>query len=201
MGRHLVTGQNGHAQGSSAGNFGQLVIPATQAGANGAVNAAFVGLGGLYQMTSQATAGAAGDMIAQSYQNPVATVNLTGRNLVVTSVYISTINLGAVVATTPTTLLWGLAVNGTAVTLATAETGSFVTATAHAPRRIPIGFQWIPVGGVIGQKYSDDLKLDLAEPLVIRPGEYLQTTVRFQIGTATASQTIAYTIAFNGYFE
>jgi len=204
IGRTAYVGQNGHTMGLTAGNYGgTAAIPGTQAGSNTAPNASMAGLGGVFQMTAQASAaGASGDMVASYYLNPASTINITGRNLVITSVQISAINYGAVVATTPTTLLWGLAYGHTNVSLATNETGSFATATTHSPRKRPLGFMYAPIGAVIGQPYDRLLDNDMTvSPIVIRPGEYLATTVRFVVGTATSSQTVLYTVNFNGYFE
>ena len=205
MSRSGYVGQNGHTMGTTTGNFGATVaIPATQAGSSTSPNAAMAGLGGIFQMTAQAgSTTTSGDMIAQYYQNPAPTINITGRNLLVTGVNISCLNFGAVIATTPTTLVWGLAYGHITNTLAATETASFATATSHAPRRLPLGTQYLPVGAVIGQKYGDSditLRFDNC-PIVIRPGEYLSTTVRFLVGTATASQTIVYTITYDCYFE
>lgn len=204
MGRSLFTGQNGHAQGNTVGNFTAVgAVPGTQGGSNTTPNAAMAGLGGLFQMTAQVGAlTASGDMIASYYLNPAHTINVTGRNLVIKAVKISTVNMGAAVATTPTTLLWGIAHGCLTNTMAVVETGSFVTATAHIPRHIPLGMQWLPVAAVVGQVYNSDIFMPFdAAPIVVRPGEYLHTTVRFLVGTATASQTIVYTITFDGYFE
>ena len=204
MHRHAAIGQNGHTQGHTSGNFGTTVaIPATQAGSNTTPNAAMAGLSGIYQMTAQvSTAGTSGDMIAQYYLNPAHTINITGRNLVITSCRISCINYGAVIATTPTTLVWGIAYGHLSNTLAAVETASFATATTHAPRHIPLGMMYAPIGAVIGQNYDKEVWADFsAAPIVVRPGEYLSATVRFLVGTATASQTIVYTIAYNGYWE
>lgn len=199
-GQACYVGQNGHTQGSTCGGFGQGAIAATSAGSNTAANV--TGLGGLGVMTAQATnAGAAGDMIASSYQNPAGTVNITGRNLVITGVSISCMNTGAAVATTPTSLIWGLAFGHTAVSLATAETASFATATTHAPRRIALGCMSAAVGAAVGASYDRDIRQTFSTPIVIRPGEFIATTVRFRIGTATASQEVTYLVTFDGYFE
>jgi hypothetical protein len=141
-------------------------------------------------------------MIAQYYLNPASTINITGRNLVIRGIKISAMNYGVAVATTPTSLVWGLAYGHITNTLAATESGSFATATAHAPRHVPLGINYAPIGAVIGQPYSSDIVGDFSEaPVVVRPGEYLSATVRFLVGTATASQTVVYTIFFNGYFE
>jgi hypothetical protein len=187
---------------TTAGNTNQVILPTTQAGSNSAPNSAMLGLGGQFLMTAQATnVAAAGDMIGCSYANPVPSINITGRNLYITGVSISCMNAGAAVATTPTTLVWGLAWGHTNVSLATLETGTFVTATTHSPRRIPLGMCSAPVGAVIGALYDRDIVRTFDAPIVVRPGEFIATTVRFRIGTATASQEVFYTVMFNGYWE
>lgn len=200
MGMNSGVGQNGGTMGSTAGGFSQSAIAATAAGSNTAANV--TGLGGYGVMTAQATnAGAAGDMLASSFLNPAPTINITGRNLYITSVAISCMNTGAAVATTPTSLVWGLAWGHTAASLATLETGSFVTATTHSPRRIPLGMCSAAVGVAVGGSYDKDIVRTFDTPIVVRPGEYIATTVRFRIGTATASQELTYVVMFNGYWE
>jgi len=189
-------GQNGNAQGNTALNVLNAAVPTTAAIANATAGATFVGLGGYFVATAQATNVAlAGDMIACSFQNPVPTINITGRNLVIYGVRISAMNTGAVVATTPTSLIWGLAWGHTTVSLATVETASFATATTHAPRRRMLGMMTAPVGAAIGALYDRDINLVSSIPIaVIRPGEFFAITVRFRIGTATASQEVTYTV-------
>jgi hypothetical protein len=187
---------------TTAGNTNQVILPTTQAGSNSAPNAAMAGLGGQFLMTAQATnVAAAGDMIGCYYLNPVPSINITGRNLYITGVTITCANTGAAVATTPTLLVWGLAWGHTAVSLATAETGTFVTATTHSPRRIPLGMCSAAVGTAVGGLYSNEIRRTFDAPIVVRPGEYIATTVRFRVGTATASQEVFYTVMFNGYWE
>lgn len=202
MGMSAAMGQNGHTMGTTAGNTNQLILPTTQAGSNTAPNAAMEGLGGQFLMTAQATnVAAAGDMIGCYYLNPVPSINITGRNLYITGVSIQCMNSGAAVATTPTTLVWGLAWGHTAVSLATAETASFATATTHAPRRRPLGMCTAPVGAAVGALYDPEIVRAFEAPIVVRPGEYIATTVRFRVGTATASQEVFYVVTFNGYWE
>ena len=206
MGMSAAILQNGNnattVAPTSAGNTNQVILPTTQAGSNSAPNAAMAGLGGQFLMTAQATnVAAAGDMIGCYYLNPVPSINITGRNLFITGVSIACMNSGAVVATTPTTLVWGLAWGHTAVSLATLETGTFVTGTTHAPRRRPLGMCSAPIGTVIGGLYSNEIVRAFESPIVVRPGEYVATTVRFRVGTATASQEVFYTVTFNGYWE
>lgn len=199
-GQHIAIGQNGGTMGSTAGGFSQAAIATTAAGSNTAANV--TGLGGLGVMTAQATnVAAAGDMIATSYLNPVPSINITGRNLYITGVRISCMNTGAAVATTPTSLIWGLAWGHTAVSLATTESASFGSSTTHAPRRIPLGMCSAAIGTAVGGMYDRDIDVKFDAPIVVRPGEYIATTVRFRVGTATASQELTYTVMFNGYAE
>lgn len=200
-GGHSSVGQNGHTQGSTANNLANAsAIPSTSAGSNTA--ALFQGLGGIGVMTAEVTnVAAGGNKIFSSYTNPAATINITGKNLHITGVKIAAINTGAAVATTPTTLLWTLAYGHTADSMATAESASFATATTHAARQIPLGFMTAPVGATIGATYDKELLYEFDTPIVIRPGERVATTVRFIVGTATASQSLTAVVAFDGYFE
>jgi len=100
------------------------------------------------------------------------------------------------VATTPTTLFWYLAFGHNALSLATAE-----AATTKAPRRVPLGFVYAPIGSVIGANYSPDaIVLQFVSPIVVNPGEYIASVVRQIVGTATASQTIYYSVMFDAHF-
>jgi hypothetical protein len=204
MGRSLYSGQNGQTMGCTVGNSsGSIAIQNTQAGSNTSPNASFAGLGGIFQMTAASgSAGVSSDFIIQYYQNPASTINITGRNMVITGFKASACNYGATVATTPTTLIWYLGYGMLTNTEAAAETGSFTTATTHAPRRVSLGMSTVPVGAIAGALYTPDIQMDFSSaPIVVRPGEYLHTTVRTIVGTATASQTIIATIGFTGYFE
>lgn len=202
MGQNAYVGQNGHAMGTTqfTGTIttgSSPLLPTSAAGSNTAANS--VGLGGVGAIN--AAAGAATDFIATSYLNPAPTINITGRILVVKGVRISTVNTGAAVATTPTTLQWSLAFGHTAVSLQTAETASFATATTHAPRRVALGFQSAPIATPIGGMYGPDIYMPFDSPIVVRPGEYLATIMKIIVGTATGSQTITYCVTFDANFE
>ena len=199
QGMSINVGQNGHAQGNTALNVLNAAIPTTAAIANATAGATFVGLGGLFVATAQATNVAiGGDNIACSFQNPVPSINITGRNMVITGVRIKAMNTGAVVATTPTSLIWGLAYGHTNVSLATTETASFATATTHIPRKKYLGMMTAAIGTVIGGMYDRDIDINFTSPVVVRPGEFIAITVRFRIGTATVSQEVTYTVDFDG---
>jgi hypothetical protein len=191
MGLMAHQGQSGQTMGPTV-SLGNNNLPAGAGGSN--TTALVTGLGGIGQLN--AAAGAATDYIATSFLNPAGTSAATGRTLYITGVRISAINYGAAVATTPTTLQWSLAFGHTAVSLATAD-----AATAKAPRRIPLGFQTAAVGAAIGALYSNDIFMPFESPIVVNPGEYIASTVKQIVGTATASQTIVFTVGFDGYYE
>ena len=64
-----------------------------------------------------------------------------------------------------------------------------------------LGSMIVQVGAIIGQPYDRDIKREFTTPLVVRPGEFIATTVRFRVGTATALQEVSYLVAFDGYWE
>lgn len=212
---HIQAGMGLSANIASNGNNTSAIAPYTQfigtlttgsspllitgtAGSNTAANA--TGLGGIGGVT--ATAAAALDIIATSYQVPTPSINISGRNLYITGVTISVINTGAAVATTPTTLLWGIGYGHTAVSMQTAESANtFAAATTHAPRRIQLGFNSAPIAAVIGQPYDKEITRTFQTPIVVRPGEFINTYFKVVVGTATASQVILYNVEFDGYFE
>ena len=197
--------QNGTAIGTTgattqfvgAVTTGSTPVPTNAAGSNTAANT--TGLGGTGQLT--ASASSATDVIATSYLNPAGTINLTGRNLYIKGIKISAINYGATVATTPTTLMWSIGFGQTAVSMQTVTTASFGNNTTHAPNRLHIGFMSVPSGALAGTMYGPDIVLKLDTPIVIRPGEYVNTFLKQIIGTATASQTILYTVFFDAHWE
>lgn len=202
MGQNAYVGQNGHTMGSTQATGtittgSSPLLPTATAGSNTAANS--VGLGGVGAFN--AVAAAATDIVANSYQNPAPSINITGRNLIVKGIKISAINTGAVVATTPTTIQWSIAFGHTAVSFATTESASFATGTTHAPRRVVLGFQYAPIGAVIGQPYTSDIYMPFDSPIVVRPGEFLATMAKIVVGTATASQTITYAVTYDANFE
>jgi len=192
-GRMPYQGMQGGTMGSTA-SYANSTNPTSAAGSNTAAN--ITGLGG--QGAINAAAGAATDFIACSYQVPAGAVaTQTPRTLCVRGVTISTVNMGAAVATTATTLAWSLAFGHTAVSLATTE-----AATTKAPRRLALGFQYAPVGAVIGQTYTPDaISVWWDSPIYVNPGEFIAVVVKQIVGTATASQSIWYHVKFDAYFE
>lgn len=194
----------GSYQGLSGGTMGSLAAyanstnPTSTAGSNTAANV--TGLGG--QGAINAAAAAATDFIMCSYQVPAGTVAVQGRRLRVGGVNISCANLGAAVATTATTIALSLAFGHTAVSLATAETASFATATTKAPRRIPLGIMYWNVAAPIGATpQNGDIFIPFQNPIYVNPGEFIAVAMKFLVGTATASQSIWYHVTFDYGWE
>ena len=197
----------GSHQGLSGGTMGSLAVyanntnPTAGAGSNTAVIVGgSQGVGGQFLMTAQVTG--ATDNIISTYQVPAGTIAVQGRRLAVYGVQIDAVNFGAAVATTPTTLLLALTFGNTAISLATAETGSFVTATAKAARREALGFMNWPVAATIGASPDrGPVSMQFTQPIYVNPGEFVGTSCRFIQGTATASQTIFFTVTFDYGWE
>lgn len=190
-------GVNGGTMGSTA-TFPNATAATTVTGAALSQTVALAaGLGGQAGITA-AVPGI--DGFITSYLNPVGGVNQSGRTIYITGVKISSVNIGAAVATTPSTLSWSLAFGGTAANLALAESTTFATATAKAFRRVPLGIQsWI-VGAVVGATVPD-LVITFQSPIAVNPGEYIASVAKFIQGTATASQVIFTNVTFDAYME
>lgn len=191
MGFSAVQGASGHTQGQSA-NYTNSAAPASATLSN--TTAGYATLGGQFQFV--AVAGAETDYALFAFLNPAPTVNIQGRNLIIKGIWIDTYNTGAAVATTPHVLQWAVSLGGTAVSLATAESG-----TARAPRRLPLGVQYLPVGAVIGAKADSRLSEDLEAGGVVHPGTYLHIILKMPIATATASQVIRGVVGINAYWD
>jgi hypothetical protein len=159
------------------------------------------GLGGQVGITA-AVPGIDGYIYA--YQNPVGSVAQPPRNLTITGVKISAVNLGAAVATTPSTISWSLAFGATGATiptLAQAEAVALTAATAKSARRIPLGFQTWTVGALVGAS-GGDIQIDLSSsPIVVHPGEWVALVAKFVQGTATATQVIFTNAAILSHFD
>jgi len=195
MGQHSANVPFGTAIAESATNFiNSSAFPAAAAGAN--TTALVTGLGGHYQINAQAGAlTSAAENIITSYQIPAQTATQASKRFVCTGIHITAINTGAAVATTPTTLLWGVAWGHTAVSLATTD-----AVGAKAPRHMKVGTQSFAIAAVVGQN-ANDINVTFANPFVVNPGEFIASTCRFVVGTATASQVITGSVTFEGYWE
>lgn len=150
--------------------------------------AGYTTLGGRWQFA--APAGAATDFALFGFQVPA------GYQLIISAIKISSMNTGAVVTTTATILDWSLAVNSSAVSLATTQSPP----TSYAPKRIPLGTQGFVTGAGIGQS-ANELWFEFLTPIVCDGGRFVHIIVQVPVGTATASQVIRGDVTICGYFE
>ena len=196
MGLHGYQGLSGGTMGSSASYANSLAAGAGAALLNTA--ALVTGLGG--QAAILPTLAAGTDGIVTSWQNPVITTGQEPRTFMCTGVKIH----GAVTTALtggPVTYAYSLAFGHTAVSLATAESGSFVTGTAKAPRRIPLGYETYAATaavGVLGSPAGIDADFSSA-PFPIHPGEILATVAKNQ-GVVTTLGVITLLVEIRGYF-
>ena len=172
-------------------NWANSAAPASATLSN--TTAGYTSLGGQFQFA--AVSGSETDYALFAYQVPAQTATNQGRTLVVHGINISTFNMGAAVATTPALLQWGIAFDGTAVSLATAD-----AASTKAPRRVPLGCQSLPVGLGVGGNVPD-LRVDFRQPLSVNAGNYLHVILKIPVGTATASQIVRGVVTINATWE
>ena len=192
-----MQGANGGTMGSPQVQWSNTALP-TAAAATNTTAALGAFLGGLFLLNAPVTG--ATDLVIASYQNPLGGVAQTPRTMKLRGIKIDCVNTGAAVATTATALAVAVAWGGTALSLATAETGSFVTATAKARRIQPIGVMTFPIAAAIGA-VADTIQFDFEAPLIINPGEFIQVICKVLVGTATASQVLAFVVSPNLYQE
>lgn len=172
-------------------NWANSAVPASATLSN--TTAGYTSLGGQFQFV--AVSGSETDYALFAFQVPAQTATNQGRTLVVHSINISTFNMGAAVATTPTLLQWGIAYDGTAVALTTPD-----GASTKAPRRVPLGCQSLPVGLAVGGNVPD-LSVDFRQPLSVNAGNYLHVILKMPVATATASQIVRGVVAINATWE
>lgn len=188
-------GQDGDTMGSLAA-YSNAALGAAAALTNTTAAAPNTGLGGVVLVLPTLTAGT--DGILFSYLNPVGSVTQPPKTLVVTGVTVSAA-VQVVLAGGPLVYVAGVAFGHTALSLATAETGSFVTATTKAPRRVPLGTLNCVVTAAVGTPLGTvSVKFD--SPITVNPGEYFAITLR-NVGTVTTTGAIVATACVDHYFE
>jgi len=182
-------GQSGFTMGSTA-NYANSANP-TAAVPTNTTAALGTGLGGQFWETD--TLAANTDGIICSYLNPAATINITGRCLIIRGVKIAgaiqtAMTGGGYVAS------YSLAFGHNALSLATAE-----AATAKAPRRVALGFQTV-ASGAVALTLLNEITVRFDNPVVVNPGEYI-AIVKKKIGTAPSAGVVAHLITFDAVFE
>jgi len=165
--------------GAQLTNFANSTSPASATLSNTA--AGYTTLGGLWQFA--AVAGAVTDYALFGFTVPL------NSNFVITGIDIEAWNTVVAVATTPTLLMWGLAVGSTAVSLATVTVN-----------RIALGSQSFPIGAVPGAN-AQRISKQFTTPLVCPSGRFVHVILRMPVATATATEIFQGLVNIEGYFE
>ena len=195
MGYMGSQGQDGGTMGSTA----ILTNSATAAAAalvNTTASAQFTGLGGCFLVLPTLTAGT--DGILCDFPIPAGGINQTPKRLAIRGVSISS-GVQTVLTGGPLNLAYSLAYGHTAVSLAQTETGSFVTATTKAPRRVPLGVQNYIAAAVAGTGAADIVR-QFISPIYVNPGERVAIAVR-NLGIVTTLGALAITVGFDCNWE
>lgn len=193
MGQHLLFGQDGQAQGKTT-LWANNTAPTAVALSN--TTASFTGLGGIVAVLPTLAVNTDGKLI--TFQNPVPSINITGRNMYITRV---TINgaVSVILAGGAVVYALALAVGHTNTSLATTESASFANNTTHAPRVIPLGMQSYPATAPVGT-IGGQIDVNFDTPLVVRPSEFIDIVAR-NIGIVTTTGAITFVVSFGGYWE
>ena len=198
MGQNGNIGQNGNTQGKNS-----LYVNSTAPTAVALTNttAAFTGLGG--QAAVLPTLAVSTDGILMNYTNPASTINITGRNLLIYGVqitsYVSVVFDAAAAVVYQASLQYGQ----TAVSLATAETASFVTATTHAPRVTPLGTIGYGVAlAAPARTLGNEIDREFVVPIVVRPGENVAIVLKLAVGSVvTTTGAVTFMVNFDSVWE
>ena len=150
-----------------------------------------LGLGGQWSIQPTLTAGT--DGIISSFQVPIGSSTTMGKNLYLTGASVQGVVTTALTGG-PCLMVYSIAFGSTNVNLQTVE-----SATAKAPRRIPLAIETYAATaaiGVIGQGVYRTFNT----PIFVQPGEFIQMIVK-NVGTVTSAGVITYVIMFEGYWD
>jgi hypothetical protein len=197
MGHMAYQAQAGATMGTTAAFANATAATTVTGGALSQTVTLATGLGGQIGITA-AVPGI--DGLIFNYTNPVGSISQPPRNLTITGIKISSVNIGAAVAITPSTISWSLAFGALSANLAVAEAVALTAATAKSFRRVPLGIQSWAVGALVGAKDAD-LAMTFQSPIVVFPGEMVAVVAKFIQGTATASQVIFTNVTFDAHFD
>jgi hypothetical protein len=193
-GHMAYQGQNGGTVGTTAAYANNAAAGAGAALTN--TTALATGLGGQAGILPTLAAGT--DGIVTSFQNPAGGVNQTPRNLIIRGVRVQG-GVSTILAGGPVMYAYSIAYGHTAVSLATAETGSFVVTPTKAPRRIPLGFETYAATAAVGV-IGAGVYVQFATPITVAPGEFIALVAK-NLGVVTTTGVIVLLVEFDGYFE
>jgi len=202
---HQMTGQGWHAtQYQNGASVGPTTVASSSAPAAAAAvvqataAAQFTGLGGVFRVLPTLTSGTGG--LLSSLQNPAGTVNVTGRKLFITGIRIQSI-VEVALTGGPLMLVYSACYGHTAVSLLTAETASFATATTKKPRYVPLGIESYAATAALGTlSLGPGINVSFQSPLCVNPGEFFAIELR-NYGTVTTVGNLLITVTPDGYWE
>lgn len=186
----------GSYQGLSGGTIGTIGTYTNSTNPTAAVptnTTAAVGATGLLNQAWETFSLAVNtDGILLSYQVPAGTVAVQGRRLKVNGVKLSSF-VQTVLVGGPISRVFTLAFGHTAVSLATAETGSFTSGTTKARRIVllPELTQHVTAAQAVNTAISQPggAVCNFTNPIYVNPGEFVQVAVK-GMGTVGTSGTI-----------
>ena len=181
-------GQAGQTMGSTALYTNNLAAGAGAAMTN-TTAALGVGMGG--QFSALPTLAVGTDGIVCSYQNPLGTVAITGKQLAITG-YSVTAVVTTVLAGNATPIIYAMSLcyGHTNVSLATTE-----AANAKAPRRIPIGVLTFAAAAAVGS-VSQVINVDFDRPIPVFPGEFVALAAK-NLGAVTTGGVVTFLVTPN----
>jgi hypothetical protein len=198
MGLTGAQGQDGGTMGSTA-----LYTNSLAAGAGAVMTnttaALGVGLGG--QFSALPTLAAGTDGILCSYLNPVGSASQPPGTLYINSITIQGVVTTALVGNaTPAIFAFSACFGHTALSLATAESASFATATAKAPRRLTLGIEKYAAAAALGDLGSAGITVNFNTPIAVNPGEYFAISAK-NLGAVTTTGVITWLVNIGSYVE
>lgn len=190
-GKHGSQGQAGHTMGSTALLTNSLA-PGVGVAMTNTTAALGSGLGG--QFAALPTLAANTDGIVCSYLNPVPTSAIPAKTLFIKGVRIQSM-VTTVLVGGPVLYEYSLCYGHTNVSLATTE-----SATAKAPRRVPIGIETFIAAAAVGAVGSAGGQyMQFANPIAVLPGEFVAIAAK-NVGTVTSSGVIMFIVTFDAVF-
>lgn len=131
------------------------------------------------------------DGIVCSYQNPLGTIAITGKQLVITGVTVKAIVTTALVGNaTPVIYFLSLAYGHTSVSLATTE-----AVNAKAPRRIPLGLIQFAAAAAVGAA-SETVQVKFDRPIPVYPGEFAAIAAK-NVGVVTTTGVVTFLVTYD----
>ena len=178
-------GQAGQTMGSTA-LYTNSLAPGAGAVMTNTTAALGVGLGG--QFSALPTLAANTDGIVCSFQNPLGTVAITGKQLAITGysikAFVSTVLVGNA---TPIIYVMSLCYGHTNVSLATAE-----AANAKAPRREALGVLTFAAAAAVGA-VSETINVKFDRPIPVFPGEFIAIAAK-NVGAVTTTGVVTFLV-------